>query len=215
MNAIPAVVAGWSASSWWCRRRRARSIRWFWSPRICRRQRNLPDRRRAGDCRARLRDRDDRAGGQDRRAGQRLCGGGQAAGLRHGRHRHDRRPVGSAGHGRRRQRSRLDRRDLLAQAEHDPVAQSILITDDGGFRRPGGRGRRHAVEDVAARRDGAASWRDFGAVIEVPEIGGDRLSRSPTGSRPNTWNWPARTRKAQAKKSAMPARSSSGAIRRR
>jgi histidinol dehydrogenase len=33
---------------------------------------------------------DDRAGGQDHRPRQRLCGGGQAAGVRQGRHRHDR-----------------------------------------------------------------------------------------------------------------------------
>ena len=41
------------------------------------------------------------AGRQDRRARQRLCRRGQAPGLRHGRHRHDRRPVGDPGGGRR------------------------------------------------------------------------------------------------------------------
>ena len=71
-----------------------------------RRRRDLPHRRRAGDRGARLRHRDDRAGRQDRRAGQRLCRRRQAAGLRHGRHRHDRRAVRGAGHRRRRQRSR-------------------------------------------------------------------------------------------------------------
>ena len=40
---------------------------------------------------------DDRAGRQDRRAGQRLCRGGEAAGLRPRRDRHDRRPIGDPG----------------------------------------------------------------------------------------------------------------------
>ncbi len=57
--------------------------------------------------------------------------------------------------------------DLLAQAEHDSAAQSILITDDAAFA--------NAVESAVqrqlallARRDiAAASWRDYGAVIVV------------------------------------------------
>ena len=56
-----------------------------------RRRRDLSHRRRAGDGRARLWHRDDRAGRQDRRPRQCLCGGGQAPGVRPGRHRHDRR----------------------------------------------------------------------------------------------------------------------------
>jgi len=57
--------------------------------------------------------------------------------------------------------------DLLAQAEHDVSAQSILITDDAAFG--------EAVEAAVARQlqtlpraeTAAASWRDFGAVILV------------------------------------------------
>jgi histidinol dehydrogenase len=60
--------------------------------------------------------------------------------------------------------------DLLAQAEHDPGAQSILITDDRAF----GRAVEEAVERQLATlpRSGtaAASWRDFGAVILVERI---------------------------------------------
>jgi histidinol dehydrogenase len=60
--------------------------------------------------------------------------------------------------------------DLLAQAEHDTAAQSILITDDAGFAR--------SVEDALIRQlkllpraeTAAASWRDFGAVIIVGRI---------------------------------------------
>ena len=61
--------------------------------------------------------------------------------------------------------------DLLAQAEHDAAAQSILITDDARLA--------DAVEVAVARQLSAlpretiasASWREFGAIILVAEIG--------------------------------------------
>jgi histidinol dehydrogenase len=57
--------------------------------------------------------------------------------------------------------------DLLAQAEHDTAAQSILITDDAAF----GRSVEEAVErqlKILPRAEiASASWRDFGAVILV------------------------------------------------
>ena len=60
--------------------------------------------------------------------------------------------------------------DLLAQAEHDVSAQSILITDNAEF----GKAVEQAVErqlKVLPRADtAAASWRDFGAVILVPTL---------------------------------------------
>lgn len=60
--------------------------------------------------------------------------------------------------------------DLLAQAEHDVSAQSILITDSTEF----GRAVEQAVErqlKVLPRGEtAAASWRDFGAVILVPTL---------------------------------------------
>jgi histidinol dehydrogenase len=60
--------------------------------------------------------------------------------------------------------------DLLAQAEHDTAAQSILITDDEAFA--------EAVEDAVenqlrmlGRADIArASWQDFGAVIVMGDL---------------------------------------------
>jgi histidinol dehydrogenase len=59
--------------------------------------------------------------------------------------------------------------DLLAQAEHDTAAQSLLVTDDAGF----GRKVAAAVETRLAtltRRDIAGpSWRDHGAVITVTD----------------------------------------------
>jgi histidinol dehydrogenase len=60
--------------------------------------------------------------------------------------------------------------DLLAQAEHDTGAQSILITDDAAF----GKSVEAAVERQLGRlsraKTAAASWRDFGAVILVPDL---------------------------------------------
>lgn len=60
--------------------------------------------------------------------------------------------------------------DLLAQAEHDASAQSILITDDAGLA--------DAVEAAVERQLAAlprkdiagASWRDFGAIVVVGQI---------------------------------------------
>jgi histidinol dehydrogenase len=60
--------------------------------------------------------------------------------------------------------------DLLAQAEHDVSAQSILITDDAGF---AGRVEEAVLRQLKAlpRADtAAASWRDFGAVILVDSL---------------------------------------------
>jgi histidinol dehydrogenase len=60
--------------------------------------------------------------------------------------------------------------DLLAQAEHDVSAQSILITDSADLARQ----VEQAVEGqlkVLPRKDIAgASWRDFGAIIMVPKL---------------------------------------------
>ena len=60
--------------------------------------------------------------------------------------------------------------DLLAQAEHDTAAQSILITDDPAF----GRAVEEAVErqltQLSRTETAAASWRDFGAVILVDDF---------------------------------------------
>jgi len=60
--------------------------------------------------------------------------------------------------------------DLLSQAEHDRVAQSILITNDPVYAKM----VEGAVEDHLAglaRRDiASASWRDFGAIIVVADL---------------------------------------------
>ncbi|KPB02884.1 histidinol dehydrogenase [Ahrensia marina] len=64
--------------------------------------------------------------------------------------------------------------DLLAQAEHDSGAQSILITDNAAF----GEAVSAAVERQLKALDrseiATASWQDFGAIINVDDIYSDQ-----------------------------------------
>jgi histidinol dehydrogenase len=58
--------------------------------------------------------------------------------------------------------------DLLSQAEHDPAAQSILITDDAGFADRVADAVQDQLKTLATGEDAAASWRDHGAIILAP-----------------------------------------------
>ena len=58
--------------------------------------------------------------------------------------------------------------DLLSQAEHDPAAQAILITDDEGFAEQVETAIRTQLATLATGEDAAASWRDHGAVVIAP-----------------------------------------------
>ncbi|RWP01314.1 histidinol dehydrogenase [Mesorhizobium sp.] len=60
--------------------------------------------------------------------------------------------------------------DLLAQAEHDVSAQSILITDDFAFGAAVEQAVERQLQSLSRAGTAAASWRDFGAVIHVPRI---------------------------------------------
>lgn len=60
--------------------------------------------------------------------------------------------------------------DLLAQAEHDVSAQSILITDDPAFGKAVEEAVERQLQTLPRGETAAASWRDFGAVIEVATI---------------------------------------------
>ncbi|RWF47119.1 MAG: histidinol dehydrogenase [Mesorhizobium sp.] len=60
--------------------------------------------------------------------------------------------------------------DLLAQAEHDVSAQSILITDDPAFGEAVERAVERQLQSLSRGDTAAQSWRDFGAVILVPTI---------------------------------------------
>lgn len=58
--------------------------------------------------------------------------------------------------------------DLLSQAEHDPAAQSILITDDEAFAARVEAAVQSQLQSLATGADAAASWRDHGAVVIAP-----------------------------------------------
>lgn len=60
--------------------------------------------------------------------------------------------------------------DLLAQAEHDPVAQSILITDDEGLAAAVEAAVERQLKTLPRAEVASASWRDFGAVIMVKDL---------------------------------------------
>lgn len=60
--------------------------------------------------------------------------------------------------------------DLLAQAEHDPGAQSILITDDADLGHAVVAAVERQLKSLSRSETAAASWRDFGAVILVRSL---------------------------------------------
>ena len=60
--------------------------------------------------------------------------------------------------------------DLLAQAEHDAAAQSILIIDDDAFADAVAAAVESQLQRLSRREIAAASWRDFGAIIVVDDL---------------------------------------------
>lgn len=60
--------------------------------------------------------------------------------------------------------------DLLSQAEHDPSAQSILITTDAAFGVAVSNAVDKRLETLERREIAGASWRDNGAIIVVPDL---------------------------------------------
>ncbi|HZE45445.1 MAG TPA: histidinol dehydrogenase [Xanthobacteraceae bacterium] len=60
--------------------------------------------------------------------------------------------------------------DLLAQAEHDTAAQSILITDDATLAGAVERAVEGQLKTLPRGAVAAASWRDFGAIIMVGSL---------------------------------------------
>ncbi|WP_159589798.1 histidinol dehydrogenase [Chelativorans xinjiangense] len=57
--------------------------------------------------------------------------------------------------------------DLLAQAEHDTAAQSILMTDDADFAGRVEAAVQRQLKTLSRSKIAAASWRDFGAIVLV------------------------------------------------
>jgi len=58
--------------------------------------------------------------------------------------------------------------DLLSQAEHDPAAQSILITDDEAFAAKVEAAVRSQLSTLSTGEDASTSWRNHGATIIAP-----------------------------------------------
>jgi histidinol dehydrogenase len=61
--------------------------------------------------------------------------------------------------------------DLLAQAEHDESAQSILITDSGGLADEVERAVQSQLVTLPRAEIAGRSWEDFGAIIVVKDLG--------------------------------------------
>jgi len=60
--------------------------------------------------------------------------------------------------------------DLLSQAEHDESAQSVLITTDAAFGQAVADAVTARLETLERRAIAGVSWRDFGAIITVPDL---------------------------------------------
>ncbi len=60
--------------------------------------------------------------------------------------------------------------DLLSQAEHDAAAQSILITASARLAGQVAKAVDRRLATLARRNIAAASWRDFGAIIQVADL---------------------------------------------
>jgi histidinol dehydrogenase len=60
--------------------------------------------------------------------------------------------------------------DLLAQAEHDAVAQSILITDSSAFGDAVAAAVERQLLDLATQSTARASWERYGTIIVVPDF---------------------------------------------
>lgn len=60
--------------------------------------------------------------------------------------------------------------DLLAQAEHDAAAQSILITNDASLAGAAETAVAEQLQSLSRKDIAAASWRDFGAIILVADL---------------------------------------------
>jgi histidinol dehydrogenase len=60
--------------------------------------------------------------------------------------------------------------DLLALAEHDASAQSILITDSADLAKQVEKAVELQLKSLPRAAVASASWRDFGAIIQVPKL---------------------------------------------
>jgi histidinol dehydrogenase len=60
--------------------------------------------------------------------------------------------------------------DLLSQAEHDPVAQSVLLTDDSAFAQQVESTVQESLRKLPRASIAGASWQNYGAVIVARDL---------------------------------------------
>ncbi len=60
--------------------------------------------------------------------------------------------------------------DLLSQAEHDELAQAILVTDGAALADRVAAAVERQLADLPRQKIAAASWRDFGAIIRLEDL---------------------------------------------
>lgn len=96
--------------------------------------------------------------------------------------------------------------DLLAQAEHDPAAQSILMTDSAAFADAVAAAVERQLKELPRATIARSSWQDFGAVILLKIC--PRHRASPIASQPNTSRLQPQTAKSLPNRSRMQAPSS-------
>jgi histidinol dehydrogenase len=60
--------------------------------------------------------------------------------------------------------------DMLSQAEHDPLASSILLTDSAKIARATAQALERQLPQLKRRDIAAASLRQFGAILQVPDL---------------------------------------------
>ena len=61
--------------------------------------------------------------------------------------------------------------DLLAQAEHDENAQSILVTNDKEYALEVGKEIENLLKKLKRKEVAENSWKNFGAIVIVPSFG--------------------------------------------
>ena len=104
--------------------------------------------------------------------------------------------------------------DLLAQAEHDASAQSILITDSARLAAEVESAVESQLKTLPRADIARASWNDFGAIIMVGHLD-EAVELANAIAAEHLEIMTADAGSACRQKSATPARSSSGPIRRR
>ena len=101
--------------------------------------------------------------------------------------------------------------DLLAQAEHDANAQSILITDDSALADDVARAVETQLTTLPRGKIARASWQEFGAIILVDNL--DTAVRLANSIAAEHLEIMTADPEASPRKFAMPARFSLGPIR--